>query len=296
MKSLKMDQLNVALVGYGYWGKKVYETLKSIIPSKRISVVEPNLKEINYNIKVKTLKSVLLDDEISHIFIITPEETHFQIAKQCLEHNKNIFVEKPLCLTSTNAYLLQKLADERNLQIYVDYIFLHDPYVRKIKSLLDSNYLGKLTHIESVRHFININKPNITVFDDLAIHDIYLGKYFFGSNPKKIESIKNCIGSNQINQAYATLYYDNKKTLSSYYSWIQPKSSRKMTFIGDVSSLVWDKNKEELFLYKEQKVIDKFTVTNNKSALELSIRQFTSNQNKFDYFYDTKILERLNHS
>ncbi|MCB9813390.1 MAG: Gfo/Idh/MocA family oxidoreductase [Pseudomonadales bacterium] len=288
--------MQIALIGYGYWGHKIYKTLSKIISSKNISVVDININDSTGKLKIESIINILSDDKINHVIIATPEETHYKIAKICLENSKNVFVEKPLCLKKNEAIELHQLANKKNLGLYVDYIFLFDPYVRKIKSIIDRGTLGRLLHIKSIRHSININKPNITVFDDLATHDIYLGKFFFENYCKKFATLNESVQEaqvNQVNQASIVFYY-GKNTLSANYSWVQPTSKRVMTFIGDLTTLVWDKNMKSLYLYKKQKRIKKIEIKSSDSALELSIKEFLFNKPKSNYANDVELLENIN--
>ena len=284
--------MKVALIGYGYWGQKIFQTLSKIFSQHNITVVDPELKKDSSDILTNSLASVLKNKLITHVLIATPEETHFKIARQCLQHNKNIFVEKPLCLKKSQAQKLQTLAQTKNLQLYVDYIFLYDPYVKQIKNILQENKLGKLIHINSIRHSTKIKKPHISVFDDLATHDIYLGKYFFGENVSDFDTINEIIQNQQIKQASATYFY-NQKTLSAHYSWLQPTSQRIMTFIGSKQSLFWNKHQPNLVLYQNQKPASEVTVDLTTSPLKLSIQNFLNQSKNFQYVEDVALLEKL---
>lgn len=279
--------MNVALVGYGYWGKKIYKTLNKFIPTTNISVVDPNIEKFPVGLNSKSLKDVLLDKNINHVLIATPEETHFKIAKECLENKKNVFVEKPLCLKKQEAKELHQLAQKNNLRIFVDYIFLYDPFIKKIKEIIQKDTLGDLLQIESIRHSININKPSISVFDDLAIHDIYLGEYFFGGGINKIKVTKK-----QIEQAAVVFHYD-EKILSADYSWVQPTAKRVMKFIGTKTTLVWDKNEENLLIYQNDKLAKKIKVKTTTSPLEMSIKKFLFEKKSYNYVEDIAILEKM---
>ncbi|MBT4004761.1 MAG: Gfo/Idh/MocA family oxidoreductase [Candidatus Pacebacteria bacterium] len=287
--------MKIALIGYGYWGKKIYQTLSSFISNENIFVVDPNIKDSNLTIKLKKIENILSRKDIEHILIATPEETHYEIALKCLKNKKNIFVEKPFCLKAHEASHLHQLAQENNLQIFVDYVFLYDPYVKKIKKIIQENKLGNLLKIESIRHSANINKPNISVSDDLAIHDIYLGEYFFEKKISKTKINKKTIMLKHAKEAKVVFYYD-KKTLSADYSWIQPTSKRIMTFIGSAATLVWDKDEKKLLIYKNQKLTNKMEVEKNKSPLELSVKEFLFGKSNYNYRQDIEILEKINYS
>src|SRR5262245_20292358 len=51
------------------------------------------------------------------VHITTPPQSHFPLARQCLEFGCHVYVEKPFTLTSEEAESLIKLAEERGLKI-----------------------------------------------------------------------------------------------------------------------------------------------------------------------------------
>jgi predicted dehydrogenase len=284
--------MKVALIGYGYWGKKIYKTLIEVIAPKNIIIVEPKFNKEQNELKINTLKEVLADSSISQVFIATPEETHFEIAKACLEKGKHVFVEKPLCLIKDEAVTLHNLADLKKLKLYSDYIFLFDPYIRKIKELIDNNYIGELNHIESIRHSTNISKPNITVIDDLAIHDIYLGNFFYKNKITKSNALKSKILDNIVNQAFVKFHFD-EKILTASYSWAHPRAQRIMTFFGSTKTIIWNKNIEEILIFENEKMIKKIAINLDVSPLKLSIKKFLSNHLQANYINDIEIIQKL---
>lgn len=286
MFATNTKQKKVGLIGFGYWGKKVYNTISNISDTYKVIVSDPLVKTSS------KIEEILKDKEIDDVFIVTPEETHFKIAKKCLENNKNIFVEKPLCLKKKEALVLTKLAHENKRRLYVDYIFLHDPYVKKIKELIENQQIGELKNIYSVRHSVGVNKPNISVFEDLAIHDIYLGNFFTNQRCKKIDTLEEIIINDQAHQASANFHYENSR-LNAHYSWIQPISQRTMTFIGTTGSIVWDKENKEIFIYKNQELTSKIVVEQVQSPLEKSIMYFFDTEKILNYVDDVEILENI---
>ncbi len=286
MFATNTKQKKVGLIGFGYWGKKVYNTISNISDTYKVIVSDPLVKTSS------KIEKILKDKEIDDVFIVTPEETHFKIAKKCLENNKNIFVEKPLCLKKKEALVLTKLAHENKRRLYVDYIFLHDPYVKKIKELIEKQQIGELKNIYSVRHSVGVNKPNISVFEDLAIHDIYLGNFFTNQRCKKIDTLEEIIINDQAHQASANFHYENSR-LNAHYSWIQPISQRTMTFIGTTGSIVWDKENKEIFIYKNQELTSKIVVEQVQSPLEKSIMYFFDTEKILNYVDDVEILENI---
>jgi predicted dehydrogenase len=51
------------------------------------------------------------------VHITTPPQSHFQLARQCLEFGSHVYVEKPFTVTATEATSLVQLAQEHRLKI-----------------------------------------------------------------------------------------------------------------------------------------------------------------------------------
>ncbi len=264
---------NLTIIGYGYWGKKIAKLLVelgdsvSVVESNSITATPSNLQRISFTALQHQLESTFC-------FLATPEETHYQLAKKLLLSGKHVFIEKPLSLKKIEAQQLCDLATKNNLSIYVDYIFLFDPYVQKILELVESNTLGKLKSIHSKRNSVGFYKPKITVFDDLAMHDLYLGRFFTNAQPRLIETKRlKSDGTTTVEGSVAFLF--DEVLYSAHYSWVQPNSRRILTIIGTKGKITWDKDKEFLLLEKAGHS-ERINIDANVSALEVSICTFLS--------------------
>lgn len=287
---MKKNQ-KIVLLGYGYWGQKLYLTLSKIFGEEKIFVYDPQINKKEKRIKLVD-PNELLDENFSHVFIATPEETHFKLVKKYLKLNKHVFVEKPLCLSTKEAIELQKIAKDKKLSLYVDYTFIFDPAIIKIKKIIEKN-ANKVFRIESIRHSININKPQTDVFADLATHDIYLFKELLNQEIENVSVIKEKIDSHQVNQGQVTL---SKKQLQYIcdYSWVQPVAQRKMTiFFKNGEVLVWDKNFSKLMIYQDQKIKKQIPIFSKKTPLELSVSNFIKQRTQKSYQHDVEILEKI---
>lgn len=269
--------MKVALIGHGYWGKKIYSTLKNEL-NMEVVVVEKK-ETSNSEIRVLSMDEVLSDSEIDHCFLATPEETHFVLAKKCLEAGKNVFVEKPLCLLSSQARRLVKIATQKNLCVYVDYTFLFDNSIKKIKEILQNDEIGKVLGVRSVRHSSNIQKPRISIFEDLATHDLYLSRYFFGpSEPVLMEIHKSGVYT-EAEEGGFTLKID-AITYKTDYSWLSPFPRRRYTLYGSKGMVSWEKtvDGEKIYIFLKKKgehlLSKSFLVRNDVYPLNRSIQYF----------------------
>src|SRR2546427_4142406 len=75
------------------------------------------------------------------VHITTPPESHFDLAKLCLEWGSHVYVEKPFTLFEKDARTLMALADERGLKITVGHDAQFGPAARRMRTLVQSGYL-----------------------------------------------------------------------------------------------------------------------------------------------------------
>ena len=96
----------VGLIGYGKWGKILYNKLEKIVDIKFVCSSKDNyMSKLN---------------NVDWIVIATPDNTHYEIVKNCLWAGKNVFCEKPLTPTHEQSKRLYKLAKMRDVKLYVD--------------------------------------------------------------------------------------------------------------------------------------------------------------------------------
>ena len=84
------------------------------------------------------------------VHITTPPESHFDIARFCLEHHCHVYVEKPFTLDGRQAQQLVDLADENGLKLTVGHNYQFSHAARRMRALIESGYLGQPpVHMES---------------------------------------------------------------------------------------------------------------------------------------------------
>ncbi len=81
-------------------------------------------------------------DEIDTVFVTTRHNIHANLVSKCLQSDKNVFVEKPLCLTKSELSDIRKLYYVRNevlrIRLMVGFNRRFAPLVKKIKSKLEN--------------------------------------------------------------------------------------------------------------------------------------------------------------
>jgi len=86
------------------------------------------------------------------VHITTPPQSHFSLAKQCLESGSHAYLEKPFTITAAEAESLIRLAERRDLKITAGHNLQFTPETLEMRELLAHGFLGgKPAHLES--HF-----------------------------------------------------------------------------------------------------------------------------------------------
>lgn len=251
-------KIQTAIIGYGYWGKNLARNFfnNPKCNLKSVADVDPNkLSQLQkmYPTVRGTLSSedIILSSDINAVSIATPVMSHFTLAKQALESDKHVLLEKPMTCSLKEAEELAEIALKRNKVLMIDHTFLYTSAVQKMQALIDSNNLGKIKYIDSTRINLGIFQQDVNVLWDLASHDISIVNYLLKDRPVSLQAIGVChTGNNIENIAYLTLHYNSGLIVHYNCSWSSPVKIRQM-FIG---------GEKKMILYNDIEPTDKIKV------------------------------------
>lgn len=254
-------QINVALIGYGYWGPNVARNLSSLSQYSLKYIIDLNensrLKASRNHPGVKILSrldDMLHDKSINLVVIATPPISHYEIAKKVLNNNINVLVEKPICSSKDESIELVRIAEINNLVLAVDHTFLFTSAVRKIKEIVESNEIGDILYFSSERLNLGIIQENSSVIWDLAPHDLSIAMYILNEKPNYVSvSGANYHNKNVPEIASITLDFPSGKIATINLSWISPIKVRRTIFGGSKKMIVYDDNE----LLEKVKIYDK---------------------------------------
>jgi len=238
----------IGIIGYGYWGKNLVRNFNALescdlkyVCEQKPELAEQCKKQYPNITVVDDYNTLLNDDSIDSIVIATPVETHYSLAKQALENNKHVLVEKPLTNSYEKAAELQQLATEKGLTLMVDHTFLYTGAVMYLKEKTDSGELGNINYIDSTRINLGLFQSDVNVLWDLAPHDISIITHLLDKDPTSIQAIGISHTANNIeNIAYLTLKYNEKLIVHFNCSWVSPVKIRQMLIGGDKKMVVYN--------------------------------------------------------
>lgn len=240
--------INVALVGYGYWGVNLLRNLTSIKNCKVVGVCESNkkrhsiIKELYPDLSITSeYSNILSNPDVHAVIIATPVDTHYELAKQALLNGKHVLVEKPLTSSVETAQELVDIAYSKNLLLMVDHTFLYSGAVEKIKELVEAGTIGKLQYIDSTRINLGLIQSDINVLWDLAPHDLSILSMLAEDEPVSVSANGiSHIETGIENIAYMVLQYKSGFIAHFNCSWSSPVKVRTMLIGGDKKMIVYD--------------------------------------------------------
>ncbi len=240
-----MKNNQIGIIGVGYWGTNIVNALQKI-GIKNIYCYDKilnNLKEIKNKfpkVKIENNYKKFLKNKFDGIIIAVDTNSHFEIAKDCLNQGFNIFVEKPVTNNIKKLKFLHKLAKSKGLFIMSGYIYFYNDYIKYIKKILKKNYLGKIYYVSCERLNLGPVRNDINSAWDLSSHDISICNYLFEKNL----SIKSIYGydflKRNINDIMSISAKIDHIKFDIKSSWLNPEKIRKIIIVGKKKMLLFN--------------------------------------------------------
>jgi predicted dehydrogenase len=105
------------------------------------------------------LEELLSDVKPDVVHITTPPEGHFELAKLCLEHGANVYIEKPFTIYAHEAQKLIDLAENKGCKLTAGHNCQFSTAARRMRELVKNGFLGEsAVHIESYYGY-NLGDP-----------------------------------------------------------------------------------------------------------------------------------------
>ena len=218
----------IGVVGAGHLGKHHIKHLSNHSGVELVGVFDINtesLKNICSEFSVKALQSI--EEIISFcdaVHIVTPTNTHFDIAKKFLDHKKDVFIEKPITNTVEEASSLISLAKENGCIIQVGHIERFNPTINRLKELVDNPHY---IEIERLAPF-QARGTEVPVVLDLMVHDIDLILEMVDSPLESVQASGAKMMSNTVDLAHAHIKFKNGVVANLKSSRISQNYVRKI--------------------------------------------------------------------
>lgn len=141
--------LKVAIIGCGKIAEAHAEVIRSLSNANLVSTCDREIlmarqlaERYGAGAFYDDLASMLEKEKPDVVHITTPPQSHFEIARKCLESGCHVFIEKPFTVNTVEARELLDLAQSKNLKITVgaDEQFSH--IALKMRNMVSEGWLG----------------------------------------------------------------------------------------------------------------------------------------------------------
>jgi len=250
------DKVRVAVLGVGSLGKEHARIYSQLVAAKQVEFAgvhdshEETARRISEKYRVRAFGSIVEAAQASDALnIVTPTNTHFNLAKQLLQAGKHVLVEKPMTDNAAQAAELVQLATENNCVLQVGHVERFNPVF---------NYLET---VATRPHFIETHRlspypkrsTDIGVVLDLMIHDLDVVLAFVKSPIKSVDAVGISVLSNSEDIANARIRFANGCVANFTASRVSPERMRKIRVFSSApvpSYISLDYRAQEGFIYR----------------------------------------------
>lgn len=236
----------VAVVGSGYWGKNLVRNFHNLdalglICDSNVDTLQafaglyPGVKGVT------SYADVLTDPSVTGVAIATPAPMHADMVSEALLAGKDVYVEKPLCLTEKEGEELNALAQKLRRILMVGHLLWYHPAVLKLKEMIVKGDLGRIQYIYSNRLNLGKLRREENVLWSFAPHDISVILGLVDEMPESISAQGGNFLHQRISDTTVTLLnFASGVRAHIFVSWLHPFKEQKLVVVGDKKMAVFD--------------------------------------------------------
>ena len=201
----------IGVIGVGHLGQHHTKHYSNIEGANLIGVFDINQNRCKavaakYNIKPYETQEDLLCN-VEAISVVTPTKEHKNVAEECINKEKHVFIEKPICANIAEAEAMVELANSKKLILQVGHVERVNPAVLTLKETdipLEPRYIE--THRLAP---YRIRGTEVPVVLDLMIHDLDVILSLVNSPVTNVSATGVSIMTKSVDIANARLEFSN---------------------------------------------------------------------------------------
>jgi predicted dehydrogenase len=232
-----------AVIGTGYWGSNHVRVGAELLDEGTIDslticdIDESRVADLagNYGVDYTTDHGTLADRGVDAAVVASPSPTHRAIATELLEAGVDVLVEKPLALSSEDAWAIVEAADRNDGVLATGHIFRYHPALCDLKRRLDRGELGEVRYLNTSRFAYRAPRADAGALFSLAVHDVDIYSWLLDRLPERVYCVMNSTVRDGVDEtATLTLTYGDGTTGVINESWNVPvfEKRRDLTVVG----------------------------------------------------------------
>ena len=227
-------------------------------------------------------------ENIDAVYIASPNETHYEYAKEALENGKHVLCEKPLGFTKDKSEKLYELAISKNLVLMEAIKAAYSPGFQQLLNMAQSGKIGQIRDVEAC--FSRIADPKSRERTEVKYGGAFL-EYggnallpifkLLGTNYKSVE-IDSILDENGIDQ-YTKIQLRYENALATAKVGVAVKSEGQLVVAGTKGYILapspWWLMKQFDIRYEDEKIVEHFEPKFMGDGLRYEISEFVSKIN-----------------
>jgi predicted dehydrogenase len=125
-------------------------------------------------------------DQVDVVDVVTPSTTHFDICRTALLAGKDVFVEKPMTMTSTEADELADIVGTTRRTLQVGYYYRYHPLSLALRDRIRAGVLGDLRYLSGSFMGFKRARTDVGVTHTDGIHFLDLFNWLIGRPPEQV--------------------------------------------------------------------------------------------------------------
>jgi UDP-2-acetamido-3-amino-2,3-dideoxy-glucuronate N-acetyltransferase len=187
--------MNILQVGLGNFGKRHLEAWHrmGLGTHLRVAEMDPAKWELTrtFNVPAERLAKSADDfmDSADIVDVVTPTDSHFGLCRQAIERGKDVFVEKPMTMTSREARELADLAQRHRRLVQVGFYYRFHPISVRLRQDVAAGLLGKIRYVSGNFMGFKRARTDVGVTHTDGIHFLDLFNWLLGAAPTEVYAV-----------------------------------------------------------------------------------------------------------
>lgn len=234
----------VLLVGLGRWGEQHLRVLRELGEEVWVADVSPGRRARAEQLGIVRERVVADYREAlpgsAAVDVVTPADSHPEIALASLAAGRHCFVEKPLCLTPAAGRELTAAARDAGTVLQVGHVFRFHPVTATLRAALSAGRIGSVRYASG--RFSGFKRPRddagITSSD--AIHYFDLFAYLLGREATSALALQRDHLARGLDDMSVTIVRYGEVPVVVEASYFTPGTHREIALVGERGSLTAD--------------------------------------------------------
>lgn len=190
-----MNTVSLGVIGAGRIGKLHAENILKMPEASLKMITDPYMDEAwaeNHGLTVAPdIETILSDDEIKGVLILSPSNLHADQIMQAAKAKKHIFCEKPIALDPNKIIEALNVVEREGVKLQVGFNRRFDPDIKRLKQAVDCGKIGRLYYIKITSRDpapppLEYIQSSGGIFLDMTIHDFDMVRYLSGSDVDEV--------------------------------------------------------------------------------------------------------------